>query len=86
MKYFQEILLAVHRVNPSDVTITVHYQDDNGNSVPGLTDTSVSGKSGDDYTIPNPSIDGYTYEKTTVPLIGKLLISQSAIVTYKKNN
>ena len=75
-----------HRVNPSDVTITVHYQDDNGNSVPGLTDTSVSGKSGDDYTIPNPSIDGYTYEKTTVPLIGKLLISQSAIVTYKKNN
>lgn len=74
-----------HRVNPSDVTITVHYQDDNGNSA-GLTDTSVSGKSGDDYTIPNPSIDGYTYEKTTVPLIGKLLISQSAIVTYKKNN
>lgn len=81
-------MVEIHRLNPSTVTIQIHYQDDDGKAVPDLTDTSISGKNGDDYTIPNPnpSVDGYTYEKTTVPLVGKLSTSQSAIVTYKKNN
>lgn len=74
-------MVEIHRV----ISISVHYQDDVGNNVSGLSNTIVTGKSGDNYVIPNPDVDGYTYEKTTVPLKGKLTIDQSAVVTYVKN-
>ncbi|WP_429971152.1 phage tail protein [Fructilactobacillus sp. Tb1] len=69
----------------SNVTINVHYQDDDGKDVNGLSDTSVTGKTGDGYTIPTPTETGYTYEKATVALTGTFTTSQNVVVTYKKN-
>ncbi|USS86494.1 MucBP domain-containing protein [Fructilactobacillus cliffordii] len=70
---------------PLPITISVHYQDTDGQSIADAPDVQLNGEAGDDYEIKTPEINGYTYVKSTLPLKGKFTTSQSAVVTYAKN-
>ncbi|WP_420842383.1 MucBP domain-containing protein [Fructilactobacillus myrtifloralis] len=65
-------------------TISVHYQDTDGEAIEGLSDKHITGNPGDSYEINRPDAPGYEYQKSTIPLNGTITSDQSAVVTYQK--
>ncbi|USS86495.1 hypothetical protein M3M38_07450 [Fructilactobacillus cliffordii] len=69
----------------SKITIHVHYTDQYGKPVDGVTDVILTGNKGDSYKVEMPETnnpDKYVNPKCSIPLTGTFDTDITAVVTY----